>query len=162
MSPATASLRLIGESRTYEPGQTLTGEYFVDIADPRRIKSVEVSVLWFTEGKGDEDMAVHFFERLANDNEQFVDLRRTQQFKTQLPNSPLSYDGVIVKIHWCVRLRVFLRRGQEFVAEQPFQLGTIPRGRACRDERPRREALAAEDEDLLPDEASADDKASES
>ncbi|NIP85768.1 MAG: hypothetical protein GTO03_09485 [Planctomycetales bacterium] len=41
----------------------------------------------------------------------------------------MSYDGLIVKIHWCVRLRLFLPRGRELVAEQPFQLGAVPRVR---------------------------------
>ena len=122
------SVRLIGESRAYQPGQTLIGEFFVDIDDPRDIRSVEISVLWFTEGKGDEDMVVHYFQRIGNDHDPFVDMRTSQQFTTELPNSPLSYDGVIVKIHWCVRIRVFLTRGREFVSEQPFRLGTVPRG----------------------------------
>ncbi len=125
----SASLRLIGESRTFSPGEMLRGEYFVEIADPHDVKSVEVSVLWFTEGKGDEDMAVHFFQRQVNDNGGFTDFRNTQQFETQLPNSPLSYEGVIVKIHWCARFRVFLPRGEELLAEQSFRLGSVPRAR---------------------------------
>jgi hypothetical protein len=27
---------------------------------------------------------------------------------------------------WCVRLRLFLRRGREYVVEQPFTLGSVP------------------------------------
>jgi hypothetical protein len=127
MTEPKISLRLIGDSRTFRPGECLSGEFFVDVADPLDVKGAELSVLWYTEGKGDEDMAVHFFQRIGNDNGQFVDLRRTQQFKTELPNSPLSYDGMILKIHWCVRLRIFLPRGREVVADQPFQLGAVPR-----------------------------------
>jgi hypothetical protein len=128
MSPSV-SLRLIGESRVYQPGDTLTGEYFVDNADPREIKAVEVSALWFTEGKGDEDLAVHQFDRTTNDNGHCVDFRQTRGFETVLPPSPLSYDGAILKIQWCVRVRVFLHKGKELVTERPFQLGTIPRAR---------------------------------
>jgi len=128
MSPSV-SLRLIGESRVYQPGDTLTGEYFVHCADPREIKAVEVSALWFTEGKGDEDLAVHQFDRTANDNGHFVDFRQTRRFETVLPRSPLSYDGAILKIQWCVRVRVFLGKGKELVAERPFRLGSIPRAR---------------------------------
>jgi len=131
MTEPKISLRLIGDSRTFRPGEWLSGEFFVDAGDPLDVRAAELSVLWYTEGKGDEDMAVHFFQRIGNDNGQFVDLRRTQQFKTELPNSPLSYDGMILKIHWCVRLRIFLPRGREVVAEQPFQLGSVPRIRAA-------------------------------
>jgi hypothetical protein len=38
----------------------------------------------------------------------------------------LSYDGRIVKIHWCVRVRVFQGWGRELVLEEPFTLGTVP------------------------------------
>ena len=54
-------------------------------------------------------MSVHnFLRRVATDAEH-GDLRTPYEFRTPLPNSPLSYVGVIVKIKWCVRLRLFLR-----------------------------------------------------
>ena len=40
-----------------------------------------------------------------------------RRFTTTLPPSPLSYDGQIVKVCWCVRLRLFLPQGQESLAE---------------------------------------------
>ncbi len=45
---------------------------------------------------------------------------------TRLPNSPLTYAGVAVKIRWCVRVRAFLRRGREVFFEQTFVLGDVP------------------------------------
>lgn len=135
MSDARVSLRLIGENRDYVPGENLSGEFFVDVADPSEVRAVEMSVLWYTEGKGDEDLAVHYFSRIINDeanndDTNYVDLRTTQHFLTALPNTPLSYDGVLLRIHWCVRVRAFLRRGRELVAEEAFRLGQIPRVRA--------------------------------
>lgn len=129
MSDARASLRLIGEDHDYAPGEQLAGEYFVDIANPNDVRAVEVSVLWYTEGKGDEDLAVHFFERTTNDDASYTDLRTTQHFTTTLPNTPVSYDGVLLRIRWCVRVRAFLPRGRELLAEVAFRLGDIPR--AC-------------------------------
>jgi hypothetical protein len=82
-------------------------------------------MLWYTEGKGDEDMGVHFFERRTPDDAEQRDLRRLHRFETVLPPSPLSYNGLVVKIRWCVRVRVFLRRGRKFVADQPLQLGSL-------------------------------------
>jgi hypothetical protein len=90
---------------------------------------MELSVLWYTEGKGDEDLAVHFFDRRSNSDGEMVDLRKPQRFATTLPSSPLSYEGVILKICWCVRVRLFPERGKELVAEVPFQLGRVPRPR---------------------------------
>ena len=63
----------------------------------------------------------------------WIDLRRPGRFSTTLPASPLSYDGVIVKIRWCVRVRVFPRQGKEVVGELPFVLGEIGGGRISDD-----------------------------
>ena len=49
------------------------------------IEALEISVLWFTKGKGDEDMAVHFFERIERETVGFVDFRRPRKFETVLP-----------------------------------------------------------------------------
>jgi hypothetical protein len=80
-------------------------------------------VLWYTEGKGDEDLAVHFFERRTPADTDDGDLRPLHRFHTILPNSPLSYAGSMIKIRWCARVRLFLKRGKELFFEQPFVLG---------------------------------------
>jgi hypothetical protein len=106
-----------------QPGERLSGRYLVDGAHAFGVRSAELSVLWYTSGKGEEDMAVHYFERLVDETARPLDLRVPRRFATVLPASPLSYDGHIVKVCWCVRLRLFLSQGQETVAEVPFQLG---------------------------------------
>ena len=73
--------------------------------------------------EGEEDLSVHHFQRFANDNGD-VDFRRTQPFTTRLPNSPLSYDGPLIRIRWCVRVRVFLENGKDTVGEKIFRLGS--------------------------------------
>lgn len=122
------SVRLADRRTVYAPGETLTAEYQVDAVDVDEISAIEVSVLWHTEGKGEEDLGVHFFERRSptEDDVEGEDFRALHIFSTRLPNSPLSYDGLIVKIRWCVRVRLFLRRGRELTAEQRFQLGHLP------------------------------------
>ncbi|MFM9068667.1 MAG: hypothetical protein ACKOUR_15255, partial [Planctomycetota bacterium] len=82
-----------------------------------------------TEGKGEEDMAVHAFQRRLPANVPHGDLRQLDSIRTKLPNSPLSYAGRIVKIHWVVRVRVFLSRNREAVAEREFTLGAVPAAR---------------------------------
>src|SRR5215470_10975693 len=116
--------------RLYQPGESLRGEYQIDAVDPADIRAIELSVLWYTEGKGDEDLAVHYFERLRAEDMLATGLHELRRFQTELPNSPLSYEGVLVKIRWCVRLRVFLRNGKDFVAERAFQLGEVPYAQA--------------------------------
>jgi hypothetical protein len=121
------SIHLQGQRRNYQPGDVLCGEYQVDAPEAAPLTAIETSVLWYTAGKGDEDMAVHFFERRAAADISSGDLRQLWRFETPLPNTPLTYEGVIVKVEWCVRVRVFLDRGKEFFADAPFRLGQVPR-----------------------------------
>jgi hypothetical protein len=120
------SLCIIGNNRNFAAGDELACEYQIDAVDPADIQAVEASVIWYTEGKGEEDLGVHFFERRLPTDAENADLRPMRRIRTRLPNSPLSYEGAILNICWCVRLRLFLRRGRELVAEQGFNLGSVP------------------------------------
>jgi len=123
MSQPRVNISLDRTRRVYEPGELVSFEVRVFSTD--RPSAVEVSILWYTEGKGDEDLAVHFFDRVESSTA-LTDFTGPHRYSVALPHSPLSYKGVIVKIYWCVRVRVFLGRGRDFVAEEGFQLGRIP------------------------------------
>jgi hypothetical protein len=120
------SICLAGPKRTFSAGDELVFEYQIDAIDPDEIQAVEASVVWYTEGKGEEDMGVHFFERRLPADADDGDLRPMCRASTRLPHSPLTYHGAIITILWCVRLRLFARRGREFVTEQGFTLGAVP------------------------------------
>ncbi len=126
MSDPRVTLKLAEHDGLYRPGDTISGEFAIHALRPHDAKAVELSVLWYTIGQGEEDLAVHHFERLAFEEGDVVDLRSPQPFQTELPNSPLSYDGLLVKVCWCVRVRLFLPHGKQVVVEQPFQLGAVP------------------------------------
>ena len=126
MNAGAVRLTLDSASSHYQPGERLSGRYMVDGSQPWAMRAVELSVLWYTSGKGDEDMAVHHFERHVSEAGRPLDLRVPRRFSTVLPASPLSYDGEIVKVCWCVRLRLFLPQGQEALTEIPFRLGNVP------------------------------------
>lgn len=126
MNEPRVRIRLDGNGRAYRPGETLSGEYQLENVPPGEVRAIEVSVLWYTEGKGDEDLAVHHFRRTAAEGTETVDFRQPGHFSTVLPPSPLSYAGAILKIRWCVRVRVFLGRGKEIVGQRDFQLGSVP------------------------------------
>lgn len=125
MATPTIRLTLDAPTAVYQPGDALTGRVQVEQPQPRAIRSAELSILWYTAGKGEEDMAVHYFERLVDEPTRPLDLRVPRRFATFLPPSPFSYDGQIVKICWCVRVRLFLPHGQESSAEVPFRLGGV-------------------------------------
>jgi hypothetical protein len=129
MNEGSVRILLDGNRRVYQPGDLLTGEYQVESLRWIEPTAIEVSVLWQTEGQGEEDLAVHYFERIDTLKQPGIDFRRPRRFSTRLPPSPLSYQGVIVKIRWCVRVRVFLPRGKELVGEISFQLGALPPAR---------------------------------
>jgi hypothetical protein len=124
MKEPLVSIALKAYTRIFAPGDELVADFQIDAVEPGEVESVEASVLWFTEGKGDEDIGVHFFKRFdgAGDAAPLDELR---SIRTTLPHSPLSYDGRIVKVRWCVRVRAFLNRGRFVVADQWFQLGNV-------------------------------------
>jgi hypothetical protein len=114
--------------RRYGPLDALDVHYQVDGLADEVVRAVERSVLWYTEGKGEEDLGVHFFERIV-DRQRLPPEALTEHFATRLPLSPLSYEGVIVKIRWCVRVRFFFGGGRDFVSEHEFTVGQIPPAR---------------------------------
>jgi hypothetical protein len=126
MTTPTIRILFDAPSGQYQPGERLTGRYQVENMHTRSARAVELSILWYTAGKGEEDIAVHHFERHVDEATRPLDLRVPHRFNTVLPASPLSYDGIIVKVCWCVRVRVFVSQGQEIVTETPFRLGSVP------------------------------------
>ncbi len=126
MTDPVVTIRFDGSGRVYQPGETLSGEYRLASVHIGAVKAVEVSVLWYTEGKGDEDLAVHEFWRLDTEQGDWIDPTRPGRFSTILPRSPLSYDGLIMRLRWCVRVRAFLDRGKEVVGQKVFQLSNVP------------------------------------
>ena len=121
------SLHIRSTNGVFHPGDRLECEYQVDAVQPLDIQAVEASVMWFTEGKGDEDFGVHYFERYTPSDAIDGDLRHLHLLRTDLPNSPLSYNGAIVKIRWCVRVRLFWGRRKETYVDRFFLLAAAPR-----------------------------------
>lgn len=106
------------------PGETLSGSYAVTGLAADDVRAVEVSVLWQTLGKGDENIGVHYFWR--REAREGADDITAGNWSVVLPRSPLSYHGVLFRIVWLARLRVFVR-GKDFSEEHEFQLGDLPR-----------------------------------
>jgi hypothetical protein len=126
MNEPAITVRLDGNRRNYLPHEQLCGEFRLEGVEQEEIRSLELSVLWYSEGKGDEDLGVHYFEAVEAADAEAQQLLQPHRFSTHLPESPLSYEGRIVKIRWCVRVRLFLPRGKTVVCEEPFRLGNVP------------------------------------
>lgn len=125
MSEPHVKISFDDDARSYMPGESISGQFKLESFDPNDVKAIEFSVLWYTEGKGDEDLDVHEFRRIESDDMNWTAFRREERFETVLPLSPLSYEGLIMKIRWCARVRVFPKRGREIVTELPFVLGKL-------------------------------------
>ncbi|HZY90589.1 MAG TPA: hypothetical protein VFE78_37550 [Gemmataceae bacterium] len=106
----------------YFPGDVLSGSYRL-VGEGTGLESVEVSVHWFTEGKGEEDLGVHHFEKRTR-ADGGGSTPASGRFSTRLPNSPLSYEGVLVKVVWRVNVRAVFAGGQR-TGEAIFRLGDL-------------------------------------
>lgn len=117
------TIRFAQGRRTYAPGEGVAAE--IRVANWRAIdcRRAEASVVWHTAGKGDEDLHVHELRALPVSGADAVDLSSPYRLEATLPECPLSYDGVIVKVCWCVRLRLLLPGYRSVAFEAPFRLG---------------------------------------
>ena len=114
-----------GDIDVFQPGDFLKCEYIVTLRPEHEIQAIETSVIWLTEGKGDSDIGVHFFERRQKQSLTSETFKQPQRIGTVLPASPLSYEGHILKIRWCVRVRLFLPGIEQITEDQYFQLGHV-------------------------------------
>jgi hypothetical protein len=119
-------IRVKLEKAEYAPGEELAGAFVVEAGEPAELRTLELTVLWYTEGKGDEDLGVIHHEDWAPGKGKDFDLAQPYAFAVRLPRTPLSYDGVIVKVHWCARVRARWTEGEESLTEEPFRLGNVP------------------------------------
>jgi hypothetical protein len=123
MSRAEIEVRL--EREAYQPGELLAGAFAIEAGPEAELALLELSVLWHTSGKGDEDLGVIHFEDWSPARGRTFDLSRPQAFDVRLPRTPLTYDGFLIKVHWCVRVRARWVGGGETLREEPFRLGDV-------------------------------------
>ena len=136
-----AQLWVDRHARRYAPGEMLTGGYRLAEWREEELTAIELSVLWYTAGQGEEDFFVHHFERRKA---AVLPMRHDEtpyRFEVSMPASPLSYDGQIVKVCWAARLRGFFRGGRQRVIETPFWL-LLPSDKAPVVETPNSEAAS--------------------
>lgn len=118
-------LRFLGLQPRFEPKELLEFEFRIQRVALEEVDRLEISVMWYTEGKGTEDFGVHLFQSLSGEEIAPVIDGRSHPIVTTLPASPLSYEGRLLNIRWCVRLRLYLNDGREISAEKPFYLGNL-------------------------------------
>lgn len=104
------------------PGDEIAGAFVVLGGLPPDTESLEFSVLWHTSGKGTEDLGVIFYRDWSEKASTLELLPSPYSFTIWLPQTPWSYDGELVKIHWLARVRLRYGKNDEELAEVPFTL----------------------------------------
>lgn len=98
-------------------------EYRLRAVEGLSVHAIETSVVWIAGGKGSEDIGVHYFQRISKDAISPSMLQRPHRLSTVLPNSPLTYPGLIINICWCVRVRMFYGDELQLNQDLEFLLG---------------------------------------
>jgi hypothetical protein len=85
------------DRRDFRPGEELTGAAGWELDKPP--KSVEIRLIWFTRGKGTEDVGLVETVRL----EQPL-AAEARPFRFQLPPAPYSFSGKLISLAWALEL----------------------------------------------------------
>ncbi len=123
---SAGSLAIVLDRLAFEPGETLRGSYKLVAAELSRLEEVEITVGWHTAGKGREARGVEHRE-VQRAGKGSLGGNGSGKFSAVLPASPLSYDGVLIKVRWAVRVRASFSGSGQLASEAVFQLGHIAR-----------------------------------
>ncbi len=90
------SLEIQLEDTALEPGSELRGR--VDWrAEGGSVESVIVSLLWYTEGKGTEDVEV-----VEQAEVEYPSIQGSHDVSFRLPDFPWSFSGTLISLVWAV------------------------------------------------------------
>ena len=93
------TLEIDNGQTAFAPGETIGGEAGWNL--PAWPKKSRLQLLWYTEGKGDEDAGL--VEEIALDTPQPSETRR---FDFRLPEGPYSFRGNLILLTWAIELQV--------------------------------------------------------
>ena len=88
-------IRIEPSQTSYEPGATLTAALHWNLDSAPH--AISVSILWYTEGKGDEDSAVVKREVFTDPGQ-----TGTQTVRLELPRFPYSFSGKLIQLIWAI------------------------------------------------------------
>jgi hypothetical protein len=120
------SVSVLLDRQAFEPGDTLEGSYQVVAADLGGLEEVEITVGWHTEGEGIEARGVEHRE-IHRPGDGSLGRDGAGKFTTVLPGSPLSYDGLRIKVCWTVNVCAGFSGSRQVISESAFRLGHVAR-----------------------------------
>lgn len=82
------------ETSAYRPGDTLDVSVSWDLSEAP--KALEARLIWFTQGRGTQDVQVVEAQPAP------PNLRDRQRFRFRLPDGPYSFSGKLITLAWAV------------------------------------------------------------
>ena len=95
MSMSEIEIRTDNDVTRLAPGEILAGSVRWNLLEPPR--SIDLRLMWYTQGKGDGDVGV--VDSITFDNPAQYESRR---FQVQLPNGPYSFSGKLIALIWAL------------------------------------------------------------
>jgi hypothetical protein len=86
-----------GGANAFLPGETLEGTVSWQLDTPA--ETVELRLLWYTQGKGDQDVGVVSVVPFANPGP--ADRRA---FRVRIPEGPYSFSGKLISLLWALEV----------------------------------------------------------
>jgi len=95
----TLTIQLEQNKTAFQPGDVVAGTAHWQLEGQAR--QVELRLLWYTQGKGDEDAGL--VETMTFEQPGLSDRR---SFRFTLPNGPYSFSGSLISLTWALELSV--------------------------------------------------------
>lgn len=86
-------------ANAFLPGETVEGTVSWQLDGPAQ--TVELRLLWYTQGKGDQDVGVVSSVPFGSPG-----LQDSRPFRVSLPDGPFSFSGKLISLSWALELVV--------------------------------------------------------
>jgi len=101
------NIEIANDQKGFVPGQVLSGAVYW--GNQRSTRNAALRLLWYTEGKGTEDVGL--VESIDFENAQPTD---RYAFEFTMPIGPHSFSGRLISLSWALELQV----GKEWVRKE--------------------------------------------
>lgn len=119
MSRVLIGVELEGGRDTFLPGEEVSGLVRLSMPDGSvKCRKVTARLQWKTSGKGDTDKGGS--EEVEIHPGPLLEGLVSVPFRLQIPLSPSSYNGILIKVSWCVYVRVDQPWAKDGTLEHPF------------------------------------------
>ncbi len=113
-------IEIENNQKEFEPGDAISGKVTWDLENEP--KKVSVNLLWYTDGKGSEDLEV-----VDSMEVESFSCRGNKSFSFVLPDEPYSFSGTLISICWT--LEAFAKKGTD---KDHYDIVVAPNGKEVR------------------------------